>query len=182
MCPSCHLVHFFLRYASLHHVRSLTICYKAGHPICFTHSLSHGNAPAFTQAFPTILTGFHFASLRHPFTSVAFSTPAANNFARLAATGCVSGLRCHITIPYAAHATLRPFTVRPSFLTSFYWPPHPVALAGTSVRTSLQCLLRLADAAWLQLRLLPAAASALFSRRRYYLFPNHSFLFHKVLK
>ena len=88
-CPSCHLVHFFLRYASLHHVRSLPICCKAGHPICFTHSLTHGNAPAFTQAIPAILTGFHFASLRHPFTSVAFSPPAANNLACLAAChGC----------------------------------------------------------------------------------------------
>ena len=116
LCPSCHLVHFFLRYASLHHVRSLTICYKAGHPICFTHSLPHGNAPAFTQAFPTILTGFHFASLRHPFTSVAFSPPAANNFARLAATVCVTGLLWHRTLAYKpmAYATFRPFTVRPS--------------------------------------------------------------------
>lgn len=53
---------------------------------CTSHCASH----------PTILTGFHCASLRHPFTSAAFSPPAANNLARLAATGCVTGLRWHI--------------------------------------------------------------------------------------
>ena len=48
-----------------------------------THkSYTLGNASAFPQAIPTILTGFHFASLRHPFTSVAFSPPAAHNLAR----------------------------------------------------------------------------------------------------
>ena len=41
-----------------------------------------GGSPAFTQVTPTILTGFHSASLRHPFTSVAFSPPAAHNLAR----------------------------------------------------------------------------------------------------
>ena len=48
-----------------------------------------GGSPAFTQATPTILTGFHSASLRHSFTSVAFSPPAAHNLACLAAChGC----------------------------------------------------------------------------------------------
>jgi len=42
-----------------------------------TQSNTHGNAPAFPQANPAILTGFHSASLRHSFTSVAFSPPAA---------------------------------------------------------------------------------------------------------
>jgi hypothetical protein len=38
---------------------------------------------------PYMLTGFHFASLRHSFTSVAFSPPAAHNLACLAAChGC----------------------------------------------------------------------------------------------
>ena len=40
--------------------------------VCISHS----------QTNPTILTGFHSASLRHSFTSVAFSPPAANNLAR----------------------------------------------------------------------------------------------------
>ncbi len=35
------------------------------------------------QASPTIITGFHFAALRHPFTSVAFSPPAAHNLLAL---------------------------------------------------------------------------------------------------
>ena len=77
LCPSRHFVHSFLRYASLHHVRSQAICCKAGHPKPTTQSHTHGNAPAFSQANSTILTGFHFASLRYSFTSVAFSPPAA---------------------------------------------------------------------------------------------------------
>ncbi len=108
LCPSRHFVHFFLRYASLHHVRSLTICYKAGHPICFTHSLPHGNAPAFTQAFPTILTGFHFASLRHPFTSVAFSPPAANNFARRLSPLRLRSLKCCANTQILTHGSFVP--------------------------------------------------------------------------
>ena len=53
------------------------------------HSLIQKYAPAFPQTIPTILTGFHYASLRHSFTSVAFSPPAANNLACLAAChGC----------------------------------------------------------------------------------------------
>ena len=51
----------------------------------YTQRNTHGNAPAFPQAIPTILTGFHSASLRHSFTSVAFSPPAAHNLACLAA-------------------------------------------------------------------------------------------------
>ncbi|MEI2739930.1 MAG: hypothetical protein V9F01_14245, partial [Chitinophagaceae bacterium] len=59
------------------------------HPFCHTQITAQGDAPAFPQAFPTILTGFHFASLRHPFISVAFSPPAAHNLACLAAChGC----------------------------------------------------------------------------------------------
>ena len=85
LCPSRHFVHFFLRSASLHHVRNSTICSKAGHPKPHTKSNTLGNAPAFPQAIPTILTGFHSASLRHSFTSVAFSPPAAHNLACLAA-------------------------------------------------------------------------------------------------
>ncbi len=36
LCPSRHFVHYFLRSASLHLVRSLTICCKAGHPFQLT--------------------------------------------------------------------------------------------------------------------------------------------------
>ena len=43
-----------------------------------------------SQANPTILTGFHSASLRHTFTSVAFSPPAAHNLLALRTHfGCV---------------------------------------------------------------------------------------------
>ena len=67
----------------------LCICFKAGHPFCPGTNQCTWNAPAFPQASPTILTGFHFAALRHTFTSVAFSPPAAHNLACLAAChGC----------------------------------------------------------------------------------------------
>ena len=43
-----------------------------------------------SQSIPTILTGFHSASLRHSFTSVAFSPPAAHNLLALRTHfGCV---------------------------------------------------------------------------------------------
>ena len=41
------------------------------------HIPSHRECTSLSQANPTILTGFHFATLRHSFTSVAFSPPAA---------------------------------------------------------------------------------------------------------
>jgi len=44
-----------------------------------------GECTSLSQAISTILTGFHFAALRHSFTSVAFSPPAAHNLACLAA-------------------------------------------------------------------------------------------------
>lgn len=56
---------------------------------------STSDAHTFSQANATILTGLRSATLRPPFTSVAFSTPAANNLARLAATVCVTGLHWH---------------------------------------------------------------------------------------
>lgn len=68
----------------------LCICFKAGHPFCPGTNQCTWNAPAFPQASPTILTGFHFAALRHTFTSVAFSPPAAHNWLALRTHfGCV---------------------------------------------------------------------------------------------
>ena len=66
-----------------------TFAASPGIPFRQPQTHSQGNAPAFPQASPAILTGFHFASLRHSFTSVAFSPPAAYNLACLAAChGC----------------------------------------------------------------------------------------------
>ena len=59
-----------------------------------------GGSPAFTQATPTILTGFHSASLRHSFTSVAFSPPAANYLARRPPTSAAFTLRLLIAHSY----------------------------------------------------------------------------------
>lgn len=43
-----------------------------------TQSLPQQDAQSLSQASATILTGFHYASLRHSFTSAAFSPPAAH--------------------------------------------------------------------------------------------------------
>lgn len=53
----------------------------AGHPKQDT-TPKHRECTNLSQANPTILTGFHSATLRHSFTSVAFSPPAAYNLAR----------------------------------------------------------------------------------------------------
>ena len=78
----------------------LCICFKAGHPFCPGTNQCTWNAPAFPQASPTILTGFHFAALRHTFTSVAFSPPAANNLARRPPTSAAFTLRMLIAHSY----------------------------------------------------------------------------------
>ena len=59
----------------------LTHLLHAGHPMQGA-TPTHRECTSLSQANPTILTGFHSASLRHSFTSVAFSPPAANNLAR----------------------------------------------------------------------------------------------------
>ena len=54
------------------------------------HKATHRECTSLSQANPTILTGFHSASLRHTFTSVAFSPPAAHNLLALRTHfGCV---------------------------------------------------------------------------------------------
>jgi hypothetical protein len=121
LCPSCHLIHFVLRSATLHHVRTLSICYKAWHTIQSTKQ-STSDAHTFSQPHATILTGFHSAILRPTFISVAFSPPAANNFARLAYHRLRYGATLTQTLAHAlslpqsleVHGTFRPFTVRPS--------------------------------------------------------------------
>ena len=49
LCTSCHLIHFVLRSASFHHVRSLTICCKVWHTIHHT-KYSTSDAHTFSQA------------------------------------------------------------------------------------------------------------------------------------
>ena len=81
----------------------LCICFKAGHPFCPGTNQCTWNAPAFPQASPTILTGFHFAALRHTFTSVAFSPPAAYYLARRRPTSAAFTLRlliAHVVPPF----------------------------------------------------------------------------------
>ena len=68
---------------------------RLGIPCQYHRCTAQWACTSLSQAIPTILTGFHFAALRHSFTSVAFSPPAAHNLARLAATVCVTGLHWH---------------------------------------------------------------------------------------
>ena len=70
-----------------------------------------------SQANTTILTGFHSASLRHPFSSVAFSPPAAHYLARLR-----SPLRLRSACIRTAHS-LRPFRLRLLGFTCIVQPP-----------------------------------------------------------
>jgi hypothetical protein len=87
----------------------------------------------------TILTGFHSASLRHAFTSVAFSPPAAHYFARR-----LSPLRLRSACIRTAHS-LRPFRLRLLGFTCIVQPPpYPVGkytpaasyVAGIAIRSS----------------------------------------------
>lgn len=58
----------------------LFICFKAGHPFGQYTKQHTRECTSPSQANATILTGFHSAALRHSFTSVAFSPPAAHIF------------------------------------------------------------------------------------------------------
>ena len=68
-------------------------CFRLGIPLS-QHISQHKGCTSLSQAIATILTGFHSASLRHPFTSVAFSPPAANNFARRLSPLRLRSLKC----------------------------------------------------------------------------------------
>lgn len=107
LCPSRHLVHFFLRYASFHLVRSHLFASRLGIPD--PNSNQHTwECTSLSQANPTILTGFHSASLRHPFTSVAFSPPAANNFARRLSPLRLRSLKCCSNTQTLEHGSFVP--------------------------------------------------------------------------
>ena len=99
LCPSRHFVHYFLRSASLHLVRSYPFASWPGIPLARRKSL-HMGCTSHSQANATILTGFHFAPLRHSFTSVAFSPPAAYNLARRPPTSAAFTLRMLIAHSY----------------------------------------------------------------------------------
>ena len=99
LCPSRHFIHYFLRYASLHHIRSYPFASWPGIPLARRKSL-HMGCTSHSQANATILTGFHSASLRHSFTSVTFSPPAAYNLARRPPTSAAFTLRMLIAHSY----------------------------------------------------------------------------------
>jgi len=104
-------------FRSIAPVRSQAFCFRSWHPAPELRSNTGGMHMSPRKAIATILTGFHYAPLRPPFTSVASSPLAAFCCcARLAATGCVAGHRWHIPalIRLTPYATRYPFTVRPS--------------------------------------------------------------------
>jgi hypothetical protein len=95
-------------------VRSYAVASRQGSPLT-RHRANTRSCTGLSQAHPAILTGFHYAALRHTFTSVAFSPPAAHYFACRLATVCVSGLLWQNPCLWAdTHATFSPCTVRPS--------------------------------------------------------------------
>ena len=77
----------------------LYICFMAGHPFSQAQNNTRG-CTSHLQANATILTGFHFAALRHSFTSVAFSPPAAYYLARRPPTSAAFTLRLLIAHSY----------------------------------------------------------------------------------
>ena len=96
-----HATSFITSFVPLHYTTfaAKPFCCKAGHPKPHTKQYTW-DAPAFPQAIPTILTGFHFAALRHTFTSVAFSPPAAYYLARRPPTSAAFTLRMLIAHSY----------------------------------------------------------------------------------
>ena len=83
----------------------LTHLLHAGHPKPDTFP-PHRVCTSLSQANPTILTGFHSASLRHSFTSVAFSPPAAHNLARRPphfGCGHLANANCSFVPHFAKH-------------------------------------------------------------------------------
>lgn len=80
-----HATSFITSFVPLHYTSfaAYPFASRLGIPYLITET-RHRECTSLSQASPTILTGFHFAALRHSFSSVAFSPPAANNLARLA--------------------------------------------------------------------------------------------------
>ena len=149
LCPSPHFVHFFLHSAPFHHVRSYTFATRHGITLPTHKSLSPVLHIPFRKA-NTRLTWLHYASLRHSFTSVGISPPAAYYFARLA---CLLWLRvCHAfcsvhTIPTQQQkVTPNPcVNVAVQRTVVLSCPAPSQALAGTSSHASFPCLSRLAS-------------------------------------
>lgn len=78
LCPSCHLIHIVL--VPLHYTTFVRVYLLQWHgtlPLITKQSTS--DAHTFSQTHATILPGFHSATLRPTFISVAFSPVAANN-------------------------------------------------------------------------------------------------------
>jgi hypothetical protein len=112
--------------------------YAVCHTTCSSSSFLTAAIVSFTP-LRSLLPSLRFAPLRHPFTSVACSTPAANNCARRRCHRLRYGLRLAQTHAYASmprqspslcvHRSLRRFTVRPSRWRSQAIPFVPLSIA-----------------------------------------------------
>lgn len=89
-----HATSFISSFVPLHYTTFAACPFATRHGTLFNaQSKAQVMHIPFRKAIATILTGFRSATLRPTFISVAFSPPAANNFARLA---CLPQLRvCH---------------------------------------------------------------------------------------
>src|SRR5262249_25374126 len=73
-----HATSFITSFFPLHYTTFAANTFASSLGIPYLNTMQHTwECTSLSQAIPTILTGFHFASLRHSFTSVAFSPPAA---------------------------------------------------------------------------------------------------------
>ncbi len=151
-------------------------CVRAASVSCMPfrsfRSSFHSIAPL-RKACATVLTGFHYAPLRPPFTSVASSPLAAFCCcARLAATGCVAGHRWHIPalIRLTPYATRYPFTLHPSSRYRGTLLSAPAGGTRRQLRRASSIALTASSPApvWTSV---PHRLS-FFGRRRYYLLPS----------
>jgi len=104
-----HATSFIPSSVTLHFTSFVAVHFASWHGLHCKHTAQRtcSHIP-FRKAIPTILTGFHSASLRHPFTSVAFSPPAANNFARRLSPLRLRSLKCCANTQILTHGSFVP--------------------------------------------------------------------------
>ena len=101
---------FLPSFRSIHHVRSFALLQSRA-SFAIAQNLYTESRTGFSAACPTILTGLHYASLRHPFSSVSCSPPAAHNLACLAAChgyGFVMFFVAQHTFPFKTKTHAKP--------------------------------------------------------------------------
>ena len=95
-----HATSFITSFVPLHYTSFAAIHLLQGRAHYGYHTELVEVCTSLSQANATILTGFHSAALRHSFTSVAFSPPAAYYLARRPPTSAAFTLRMLIAHSY----------------------------------------------------------------------------------